>query len=83
MTYGDLNLTVSDYTASKLAEKAKALGVSPEDLAVQMLDHLVDDAPVDRPATYPEDYEGPYVELEDALAAFSAELDRRLAAKVA
>ena len=83
MPDGALNLTLGDHTSARLAEKAKALGVSPEDLAVQMLDHLIDDAPVDRPATHPEDYEGPYVELEDALAAFSTEVDRRLAAKVA
>jgi hypothetical protein len=81
MADGALSLTLGDHTSARLAEKAKALGVSTEELAVQMLDHLVDDGPLDRPATHPDDYDGPYVELEDALAAFSTELDRRLAAK--
>jgi hypothetical protein len=33
------------------------------------------------PATTPADYGGPYVELEEALDAFDAELDRRLASR--
>ena len=38
MADGALNLTLSDYTASKLTEKAKAMGVPVEDLAAMVLD---------------------------------------------
>lgn len=78
-----LKLTLDDYVSAKLAEKAKALGISPEVLASQMLGCLLNDGSIDRPPTHPDDYDGPYTELEDALAEFSSELDRRLAAKVA
>jgi len=33
-----LNITLSDYTAAKLAEKAKAMGIAPEELAAMVLD---------------------------------------------
>jgi len=38
MPDGALNITLSDYTASKLAEKAKAMGIAPEELAAMVLD---------------------------------------------
>ncbi len=37
MADGALNLTLDDYTSAKLAEKAKALGVSREELALTVL----------------------------------------------
>ena len=41
MADGALNLTLSDYTASKLAETAQAMGMAPEALAAMLLDgHL-------------------------------------------
>lgn len=43
MADGALKLTLDDYASAKLAEKAKALGVSPEDLAITLLsDQLFD-----------------------------------------
>lgn len=38
MADGALNLTLTDYTVSKIAEKARAMGVAPEDLAAMVLD---------------------------------------------
>lgn len=38
MADGALHLHLTDYTAAKLAAKAKAMGVAPEDLAVMVLD---------------------------------------------
>lgn len=38
MADGALNLHLTDYTASKIAAKAKAMGVAPEDLAAMVLD---------------------------------------------
>lgn len=38
MADGALNLTLTDYTASKIAEKAAAMGMTPEDLAAMVLD---------------------------------------------
>ncbi|MBJ7484307.1 hypothetical protein [Brevundimonas sp.] len=37
MADGALNLTLDDYTSAKLAEKAKALGISREELALSVL----------------------------------------------
>jgi hypothetical protein len=37
MADGALNLKLDDYAAAKLAAKAKALGVSPEELATTLL----------------------------------------------
>lgn len=82
MPDGALNLTISEDTAQRLAERAQAVGLTPEALAAQMLGRLLDDPALsERPATRLEDYDGPYVDLEDALAAFDAELERRLAAR--
>jgi len=80
MADGALNLTLDDYTSAKLAEKAKALGVAPAVIAAEILHRALDDVIADpRPVTQPEDYKGPYVDLEDALSAFDHELERRLA----
>lgn len=38
MADGAMNLNLTDYTASKIVEKAKAMGVAPEDLAAMVLD---------------------------------------------
>lgn len=38
MADGALNLNLPDYTVSKIAEKAKAMGIAPEDLAAMVLD---------------------------------------------
>lgn len=38
MADGAMNLNLNDYTASKIAAKAKAMGVAPEDLAAMVLD---------------------------------------------
>ena len=80
MADGAFNVELSEYTASKLVEKAKTLGLAPEALAADILDRLLDDSDSpSRPSTRPEDYDGPYVELEEALSAFDHELERRLA----
>lgn len=43
MADGALNVKLSEYSATKLAEKAKAMGVEPSDLAAMLLDdRLVD-----------------------------------------
>lgn len=43
MADGALNVKLSEYSAAKLAEKAKAMGVQPSDLAAMLLDdRLVD-----------------------------------------
>ena len=43
MADGDFNLKLDDYTSAKLAEKAKAIGMSPEELASLVLDqHFFD-----------------------------------------
>lgn len=97
-----LNITLSDDTASKLAEKAKAIGVSPEALAATLLEQAlveserwassphgiaeskpewVEDNLPEPPKTQPEDYGGPYVDLDEALDNFSSELNRRLTSR--
>lgn len=38
MADGALNINLTDYTAAKIAEKAEAMGVAPEDLAARVLD---------------------------------------------
>lgn len=82
MADGALTITIPHSDAARLAERAEALGVTPEALALQMFSRLVDDgADLERPATASEDFDGPYIELEDALTAFSAELERRLSAR--
>ncbi len=43
MADGALNLKLHAYTASKLAEKAKAMGIAPEDLAAMVLDDKFSD----------------------------------------
>lgn len=43
MADGALNLKLSDYTASKIADKAKALGLPVEEVAVMLLDASVFD----------------------------------------
>lgn len=43
MADGALNIKLSDYSAAKLAEKAKAMGVAPEDLAAMLLDDRLAD----------------------------------------
>jgi hypothetical protein len=80
MADGALNLTIAEDAALRLAERAQSAGVTPEVLAAEMLSRLLDEpATSSRPATRPEDYDGPYVELEDALAAFDQEFEQRLA----
>ncbi|MBU1326284.1 MAG: hypothetical protein KJ676_13700 [Alphaproteobacteria bacterium] len=88
MADGALNLTLDDYASAKLAEKAKALDMSPEQLAIlllgqQLFDHedftWMNGDP--RKPLPPFDQNEPTYELEEVLAEFSAELDRRLAAK--
>ncbi|MFC0632779.1 hypothetical protein [Brevundimonas balnearis] len=82
MADGALKLTLNDPLASRLTKRADAAGLSPEAFVSEVLARLLDEADrMDRPPTRPEDYEGPYVELEDALGQFSAELDRRLASR--
>lgn len=39
MADGALNVTLSDYTAAKLADRAVAMGLSPEELAALILDN--------------------------------------------
>lgn len=43
MADGTLNLTLDDYLSAKIAERAKALGVSPKDLATTLLDQQLFD----------------------------------------
>ena len=88
MADGALNLTLDDYASAKLAEKAKALDMSPEQLATLLLGQQLFDyedftwANGDpRKPLPPFDQHEPTYELEEVLAEFSAELDRRLAAK--
>lgn len=82
MADGALTFTITGETVAKLEERAKALGLAPELVVSDMIGRMMDDgAGLHRAATGPEDYEGPFVELEDALAEFSAELERRLAAR--
>ena len=38
MADGALTLKLDDYTAAKVAERAKAMGISPEELAAMVLD---------------------------------------------
>jgi hypothetical protein len=38
MADGGMNIQLSDYSAAKLAERAKAMGVEPEALAAMLLD---------------------------------------------
>lgn len=118
-----LTIQVTEYTARKLREAAKAAGVTPERMAEMVLESALFDhndfgwangdpaAPlhpldvrepthawegvkaeiVDKstggdalPAalqTTPEDYDGPHVELDEALDDFKAELERRLASR--
>jgi hypothetical protein len=88
MADGALNLTLDDYASAKLAERAKALDMSPEQLAAILLgqqlfdyeDFTWSNGDPREPAPPAEPNE-PTHELEDVLAEFSAELDRRLAAK--
>lgn len=86
MADGVLRLMLSEHTATKLAEKAKAMGVAPEELANSVVEQAI--AQWDRPADgfqEPEasayDPDEPVYELEDVLSEFSAELERRLALK--
>lgn len=80
MADGALKLSLPDDHAARLKAHAMAAGVSPEALATELLGRLLDDpSGVATPPTRPEDYEGPHVDLDDALDAFSAELERRLA----
>ncbi|MBU2379773.1 MAG: hypothetical protein KJ824_11470 [Alphaproteobacteria bacterium] len=43
MADGALNLTFDDYISTKIVEKAKALGVSPEEFATTLLDQQLFD----------------------------------------
>ena len=43
MADGALNLNLTDYTASKIAEKAETMGISTTELAVMILDASVFD----------------------------------------
>lgn len=89
MLDGALNLTLSRETTDRLAVKARALGIAPEVLATRVLDEaLFRDLPMtwigDDPATTPPaqpSQTGSVFELEDVLAEFDAELERRLASK--
>jgi len=82
MPEGALNLTLSEENTARLAEEAKAAGLSPEALATELLSHLLDDPfATARPTTTPADYDGPCIGLNEALSEFDAELDRRLAAR--
>ncbi len=80
MADGNVNLSLSDKAAEALAQKAEQIGVSPAHLAKDVMEALLSDpAGSWRPKTTAEDYAGPYHELEDVLAEFNIELDRRLA----
>jgi len=80
MADGALKLSLPDDHVARLKAQATAAGVSPEALATELLGRLLDDpSGAPSPPTRPEDYDGPYVDLDDALDAFSAELERRLA----
>jgi len=51
-------------------------------MVLDMIGRMIDaGGGLDRSPTSPTDYGGPYVELEDALAEFDAELERQLAAR--
>lgn len=43
MADGALNITFDDYISAKIVEKAKALGISPKDLATNLLDQQLFD----------------------------------------
>lgn len=48
MADGALTITIPDADAARIAERARALGVSPEALALQMVHSLVNDATAPR-----------------------------------
>jgi len=82
MPDGALSLNLKHISAARLEAHAVAIGVSPAALAVEMLDRLLDDPRgLKAPATRPEDFDGPYVDLDEAMDEFSAELERRLASR--
>ena len=82
MADGTLTITITGDNATKLEERAKALGLPAQSVVVDMIGRMMDDGTgLQREPTAPQDYDGPYVELEDALADFDAELERRLAAR--
>jgi len=82
MADGALKLNLNHISAARLESHAVAIGVSPEALAVEMLDRLLDDPlGLQAPASRPEDFDGPYVDLDEAIDEFSAELERRLASR--
>lgn len=82
MADGALTITITGEDATKLEERARALGLAPEPMLLDMIGRMIDDgAGLNRSPTSPTDYDGPHVELEDALAEFDAELERRLAAR--
>lgn len=82
-----VNLTLSVRSASALAERAKAVGIAPEALAAIVLEQELaesgrwswtEDDPLVTTSAIPADQE-PVFELNDALAEFDAELEKRLA----
>lgn len=82
MADGGLNVKLDKDAEARLTAMAEQAGVSPEALAGLMMHQLLDNPTgLVVPATSSSDYDGPYVELEDALDAFSTELHRRLAGR--
>ena len=83
-----LTITLDDALLSRIAEKARALGLSSEAFASLVIQQALAEPdglpsgfgePASTASTY--DADEPVYELEDVLTAFSAELERRLALK--
>ena len=84
MVDGALNLLLDNTAAARLEALAEQAGMSPTELAKRMLDRLLENPEgAVIPEVHPSDFDGPYVELDEALNAFSTELHRRLASKAA
>ncbi len=82
MADGALTITITGEDAAKLEERARVLGLAPEPMVLDMIGRMIDDGEgLDRSSTSPTDYDGPYVELEDALTGLNTELELRLAAR--
>ena len=89
MADGAMTLSLDDDLARRISEAAKKAGVSEEDLAIRLLDQQLFDYdsgtwvggdPRTTPSPPPSPGE-PMFPLEDVLAEFDAELEKRLADK--